>query len=367
MAQSGSRPPRNSGNRAPRGQRSTASDGTSGNGGASANDRAREKMAQQSTSGGKSKSAAQRARAGTPSGKGGARRPAEKRSTAATAGIFGGIFVVLAVVVILVISLTSSTTTPKSQQTFYATQPAPTSLTGPITSVPTATFNAVGAGAGAASPTFLNVLKSQPLIKTNGKPTMFYVGAEYCPYCAATRWALVVALSRFGTFTGLQQTKSSAYDVYPSTNTLSFYKSTFSSPYLAFNTTEETTNECAVAITNGQCTQYVPLETPTKAVQALVNKFDNPPYVSSNQANGIPFVYLSNFVQAGTAYLPSVIAGQTWSQIAAAIQNPGTTVGKTILGTANIYSAAICKMTGGKPGSVCTSSGVKAAEAVLPK
>ena len=33
----------------------------------------------------------------------------------------------------------------------------------------------------------------------SGSPELFYYGAEYCPYCAAERWSVVIALSRFGT------------------------------------------------------------------------------------------------------------------------------------------------------------------------
>ena len=41
-------------------------------------------------------------------------------------------------------------------------------------------------------------------LTSGGKPEMLYIGAEYCPYCAAERWAMIVALSRFGTFSGLR-------------------------------------------------------------------------------------------------------------------------------------------------------------------
>src|SRR5215471_17073708 len=36
-------------------------------------------------------------------------------------------------------------------------------------------------------------------LTSGGKPEMLYIGAEYCPYCAAMRWSMAVALSRFGT------------------------------------------------------------------------------------------------------------------------------------------------------------------------
>ena len=52
---------------------------------------------------------------------------------------------------------------------------------------------------------------------------MLYYGAEYCPYCAAERWAIAAALSRFGTWSNLKITASSHTDVYAETHTFSYY------------------------------------------------------------------------------------------------------------------------------------------------
>ncbi len=58
------------------------------------------------------------------------------------------------------------------------------------------------------------VLSGQPPMTLNGKsPAMLYYGAEYCPYCAAERWAMTAALARFGTWSNLQITASSHTDV----------------------------------------------------------------------------------------------------------------------------------------------------------
>ena len=64
------------------------------------------------------------------------------------------------------------------------------------------------------------------------------MGAEYCPYCAAERWAMAVALSRFGTFSNLRLIHSSSADIYPNTPTLSFYKSSYTSKYVQFTPVE---------------------------------------------------------------------------------------------------------------------------------
>ena len=65
-----------------------------------------------------------------------------------------------------------------------------------------------------------------------GKPRVLYVGAEYCPYCAAQRWAVAAALSRFGTFADLSETASATDDIHPDTATLSFHGSSYTSEYV---------------------------------------------------------------------------------------------------------------------------------------
>ncbi len=71
-------------------------------------------------------------------------------------------------------------------------------------------LDAVGVGDVKVAPTKINA----PALISNGRPEVLYVGAEYCPYCAAERSAVAVALSRFGTLHGLGQTASSPNDVY---------------------------------------------------------------------------------------------------------------------------------------------------------
>jgi hypothetical protein len=82
---------------------------------------------------------------------------------------------------------------------------------------------------------------SGPALTLAGKPQILYIGAEFCPVCGAERWALVVALSQFGTFTNLQQTTSAARDGH--IPTVSFYGSSYASPYVTFTPVETTTNQ----------------------------------------------------------------------------------------------------------------------------
>ena len=59
--------------------------------------------------------------------------------------------------------------------------------------------------------------------------------------------------------------------------------------------------------------------------------------------------------------LPADLANLSWAQVAAAMHDPSSKVGKDIDGAANMITAAICKLTHGQPRNVCTSAGVTAA------
>jgi hypothetical protein len=77
-----------------------------------------------------------------------------------------------------------------------------------------------------------------------GKPEVLYVGAGFCPYCAALRWPLIVALSRFGSFSGLTPDRSAITagsgqrEPYPATPTWTFHGSSYASKYLVFTPVE---------------------------------------------------------------------------------------------------------------------------------
>ncbi|HSY16362.1 MAG TPA: DUF929 family protein, partial [Jatrophihabitantaceae bacterium] len=123
--------------------------------------------------------------------------------------------VIAVAAVLVIVKVAGGGGSPASGQAATA---ASTSVITDVTSVPASVLNSIGTGTAQALP---KAISAAPLTQ-DGKPRVLYVGAEYCPYCAAERWAVVVALSRFGTFAGLGQTASSPSDVYPSTATLTF-------------------------------------------------------------------------------------------------------------------------------------------------
>jgi thiol-disulfide isomerase/thioredoxin len=226
--------------------------------------------------------------------------------------------------------------------------PASASILRDISSIPMGEFNAIGAGS-IVAPTHV---KKQSALIENKRPEVLYVGAEFCPYCAAERWPLAIALLRFGTFKGLSTIASSPTDGYPNTATLDFRSAVFTSSYLTFTAVEVET------------VTHQPLMTLTKSQSALVNKYDSPKYVPGAPAGAIPFLDFGNrFLQVGSNYLPSVLAGLHAKKIAGDLSDRSSSVTQSIVATANQLTADICNLTKQQPGKVCLSPGVESADA----
>jgi thiol-disulfide isomerase/thioredoxin len=243
-----------------------------------------------------------------------------------------------------VVKVTSSAGSPKSGQAAQAADAAVVSM---VRSVPQSVLDTVGTGTVRTLPKAI----SGAALTEGGKPSVLYVGAEYCPYCATERWAVAVALSRFGSFTNLGETSSSPSDVYPNTATLTFHGAGYSSKYLAFTGKETQSNQ---VVNVG----YATLDTLTAAEQALVDKYD--------PSQGIPFIDIGGkYVISGASYDPAVLQGKTQAQIAAALSAPSSAIANGVDGTANVITAALCAATGGKPANVCTAPGVVQATARL--
>ena len=260
----------------------------------------------------------------------------------------GAVVVVIAIVVAFVLVKANAHSKPGATSN-GPTGAALTSVVDKVTTVPASTLDSVGAGSvtGGLTPV------TGPPLTQGGKPQVLYIGAEYCPYCAAQRWAMIVALSRFGTFSGLHTVHSASRDVYPNTPTFTFAGSHYTSKYLSFAPVEETTN-----VPNGP-SSYTPLEKPTAAQQALASKYD--------KQGSIPFIDFGNkYTEVGNmgGYTPQALSGKSWAQIAAALSDPSSSIAKAVDGSANYTTAAICKLTNNQPASACTPA-IKALEAKL--
>jgi len=234
---------------------------------------------------------------------------------------------------------TTSTTAPIPT----SSQPAPAALIAQVASVPISALDVVGAG-NVAPPA---ITLPGPVLTEDGKPRIIWIGAEYCPFCAAERWPLIVALARFGTFSALRVTASAAVtpsgvpEVYPDTQTFSFHGSTYTSDNLAFDAVEQTNRA------------YRPLDVATPDEETLFRRFDAPPYVTG--AGSIPFVDLANMqLVSGASFSPAVLQGASADDIARALSDPTSDIAKAVDGTADLFTAEFCTLTNNQPANVCS-------------
>jgi thiol-disulfide isomerase/thioredoxin len=276
-----------------------------------------------------------------------AARRAETRRRLLLAG--GAVVVVIAVVVTLVVIKVSSggsSGSTASGGTVGTLLPA--SVQKNVTTVPDSALSSAGTGSvpGYNSKPVAKI--SGPALTASGKPEMLYIGAEFCPYCAAMRWSMAIALSKFGTLSPLHGIHSSSTDTDPNTPTLTFYKTSYTSKYLTFTPVENET------------ISHAPLQATTAAQQAVWVKYSPP-----NQL-GYPFIDFGNkYLINAPIYDPAILAGLSYQQVAQQMRDPSSKVGQGVLGAANYITAIICKMTNNAPSSVCSAPAVTAVQGKL--
>ncbi len=177
-------------------------------------------------------------------------------------------------------------------------------------------------------------------LTTDGKPDLLYIGAEFCPVCATERWAMYVALSKFGTFSRQPGEIHSAVrdgDI----PTLTFYNSTYASPYFSFTPVETTTNQ-----PDGN--YYVSLQKPTAAQQKLW---------ASHTDQSFPWIDFGGKMELSNAqYDPTVLEGVSFADIAKDIGNNSTVIGADIDASAKVLIQTICStLSNDEPAAVCNA------------
>ncbi|MGH3733162.1 MAG: DUF929 family protein [Acidimicrobiales bacterium] len=282
------------------------------------------------------------------------------------AGLFTWLAVGLVVVVVaalVIIKVASGGSTPPGGSSSWQAA-SPTTVT-QLTTVPASVFNTVGVTSPIAPVTPPQAVKNQPALtgtEPSGQvvPEVLYMGAEYCPYCAAQRWATIIALSRFGTWSGLGNISSYSGDVYPNTPSFTFVKAKYTSKYLVFKSVETYTNYLDAAKT-----YYAVLQKPSTAQEAEIKKYDTPKYITgltASTAGSIPFISFDNkYFVVGASYSPTTLAGSSRTEIAAALDNATSPVTQAIISSANYQTAVICTLTKQQPSNVCASAGVTTA------
>jgi hypothetical protein len=255
-----------------------------------------------------------------------------------TIGIASIVIVIVIVAALVIVKVTGGGGGSTASVTSPATgTPVATSTMNRLASIPLSTL-AAAPTSGVIAPKAISNAK----LDADGKPELLYIGAEFCPICAAERWAMYVALSKFGTFSPEPDRIHSAVrdgDI----PTLTFYKTQYTSPYLTFTPVETTTNQ-----PDGD--YYLTLQTPTAAQQKLWGAHTNPP--------SFPWLDFGGKAELTSAqYDPSLLEGQSFDQIASDAGNNSTTIGADIDASADALIQTICKtMTGSKPAAVCSAA-----------
>jgi thiol-disulfide isomerase/thioredoxin len=178
---------------------------------------------------------------------------------------------------------------------------------------------------------------SKDTVRRGGKLTLFFMGAEYCPYCAAERWAIVRSLQKFGQWEGLKQTISAARDQ-PFLNlpTYDFTKATYNSPHIEFVAREIKDRE------------FKSLQKLLKTEEKTVRKYD--------PKMDIPFLLVGGrFMQIGSGFPPKIFIGHTFRQTETELKKTESEIRKTIDEEANVISALLC--LSGLPPELCKETG----------
>jgi hypothetical protein len=280
----------------------------------------------------------------------GRRRQARRRRLTVGTAVVAAAGIVTVVVVAVPGSSKSTATVapspapPSSTAPAAPRTPADPALVQRVTTLPTSVFADVPARTDVGS---VPVSVNGPALTESGKPVIFWYGAEYSPFSALERWPLIIALSRFGTWSSLSTVTSSSTDTPASIAGFTFYGARYSSRYVAFESVEAYTNQPA-----GD-NYYTPLQSPTSQQQALVSRYDG--------ANGsIPFIDFANQATvSGSTYDYSVLEGRSADEIAAALSDPSTDISQSIIGSANVITNEICRLTDNQPTSACPTGRVQ--------
>jgi hypothetical protein len=231
-----------------------------------------------------------------------------------------------------------------------------------LRSVPVATFDALG---GVTDPPQAlmppTVLQGQPALVSAGRPEVLFVGTDFCPFCAAERWPLIVALSRFGHFTRLYDSQSAPSSVFPGIQTFTFHDAVYTSRWVTLTGVELYSNGTDA---DGTFTRIASL---SPEQQGLVDRYRGAGS-SGTPAGSYPFLDIGNKMVASTsAFSPALLAQKSQAAIAGDLAQAQSPAGQAIVAAANQLTVGICLATGQEPSRVCTSKGVVDAALTLKR
>lgn len=193
--------------------------------------------------------------------------------------------------------------------------------------------------------------------RINNLPVLFYYGSAGCPYCAASSWALMLALQAFGSMSGQTYTTSSPTDTPASIPEVELAHITYSSGYLSLD------------LLAGDNNQVISAPSPNPVQNAYLLTYDN-----QGGAYSFPFYAVGGlYFHAGAIVVPSVYITSSGTMTPTDVQNAIASQSGTVY--AAIHNAAVlleaamvraCQAAGvNPPPSVTSDAAVQGALAVI--
>lgn len=189
-------------------------------------------------------------------------------------------------------------------------------------------------------------------VTLENKPYFLYVGAQFCPFCAAERWSIVKALSNFGTWSGLGSDTSADEEAgFSRIPTYNFVNAKYDSQYISY-AHKETADRNSKPIPGQELTDFE---------KKWFNQYD--------PKGGVPFLFMNGqYVQLSSGYSPGLLSGKTYDQVKADVDSNNANVAyvAAINKEADIITAYLCKATGNKPENVCNDPKIAGLVAQVP-
>jgi Domain of unknown function (DUF929) len=177
--------------------------------------------------------------------------------------------------------------------------------------------------------------KAGPIVRQDGKTQLLFVGALYCPHCAVERWAVIKALSQFGTFSHVQSTTNGS-----GVPTFDLTSSQYTSRYVAFDHKDI------------EDQSYKQLQTLSPDENATFQRLD--------PSGGIPLVSVGGYAMSGSPIDPGELSGQAFDTIQHALKRGSSLAATTdINAEANVLTGLICHADGMKPGTACNRPAIR--------
>ncbi len=197
-----------------------------------------------------------------------------------------------------------------------------------------------------------------PIFMLNGKPSVIYLGSITCIFCGENRWAMALALSRFGNFTTLFKGYSALQDsdvptlywspAHYNSSTVdlgSFYTSNYIN-FIAIEDTSPISGGFVVQPINvmqqeiNQSGNFAYIDA-FKFIEQL-NNFQGTPYTiwGSDQIGGADAIDFGNSTPTSSTNLP--LASMTHAQVLNQLANFNDQFSKTEYAAADLYVAMIC-------------------------